>query len=73
MHRSNHDGRDADSNASQPQGVKIVTTLGYNAYADILASTISTLDTPSTIGIFAGWGCGKSYLMQKIKGKIFRF
>lgn len=71
MRRSSHKAakKHDEMNESQSQGVKVGTTLKYNTYANILASTISTLDTPATIGIFAGWGSGKSYLMHKIHGK----
>lgn len=70
MARSRRDKDESNLHAAlrRPASGKIVSTLGFSTYADILASTISTLDTPATVGIFAGWGCGKSYLMKKIQG-----
>lgn len=48
----------------------IAETLGYDAYAQILADTVATLHTPVNIGIFAGWGSGKTYLLRKIRGNV---
>nr|XP_039274634.1 NTPase KAP family P-loop domain-containing protein 1-like [Styela clava]XP_039274635.1 NTPase KAP family P-loop domain-containing protein 1-like [Styela clava] len=55
------------SNQDLKSASKMASMLGYDMYADILASTITCLDTPANVGIFAGWGSGKSYLMKKIR------
>ena len=44
--------------------------LGYNLYSSALADMLSdpTLNMPITIGLFARWGSGKSFLLSKLKG-----
>ena len=46
--------------------------LGYDAYADAFARILNHKDTktPLTIGIYASWGMGKSFLMGKIKERM---
>ena len=42
--------------------------VGYSDYAMCLSSLIfAGLDTPCVIGIYAQWGTGKSFIMEKIK------
>ncbi len=45
--------------------------LGYNLYSSALADMLSdpTLNTPITVGLFARWGSGKSFLLSKLRGK----
>ena len=53
--------------------------LGFGEYAGGMISTIERIhweDTPFTIGIFGGWGSGKTSLMrimeEKLKGKGYK-
>lgn len=45
--------------------------LGYNLYSSALADMLSdpTLNMPVTVGLFARWGSGKSFLLGKLQGK----
>lgn len=47
--------------------------LGYNLYSSALADMLSdpTLNMPITVGLFARWGSGKSFLLSKLRGKWF--
>lgn len=44
--------------------------LGYDLYSTVLADIVSepALPMPLTVGLYAKWGSGKSFLMNKIKG-----
>ncbi len=44
--------------------------LGYNLYSSALADMLSdpTLNMPITVGLFARWGSGKSFLLGKLRG-----
>ena len=44
--------------------------LGYEIYGSALADILSdpTLNTPITVGLYAKWGSGKSFLLGKLKG-----
>ncbi len=46
--------------------------LGYTAYAKAFAQVLTSKHTnpPLTIGIYAAWGMGKSFLLSKIKAEI---
>lgn len=44
--------------------------LGFKAYAEVLKSSISSIDGPFTIGIHGGWGTGKTSLMRALKEEI---
>jgi ankyrin repeat-rich membrane spanning protein len=46
--------------------------LGYNLYSSALADMLSdpTLNMPITVGLFARWGSGKSFLLSKLRGNI---
>ena len=43
--------------------------LGTSVYAEALARRILVVPTPITIGIFARWGSGKSFLLRNVKSK----
>lgn len=45
--------------------------LGYDLYSSALADMVSepSLSMPITIGLFAKWGSGKSFLLNKLRGK----
>ncbi len=47
--------------------------IGYKTYARVLAELIlfSLQDTPFVIGLFASWGQGKSFIMNKVKAQIY--
>ncbi|XP_076817265.1 uncharacterized protein LOC143462849 isoform X2 [Clavelina lepadiformis] len=47
-----------------------VDYLGNYIYAEALAKRIKHVSTPITIGIFARWGSGKSFLMKFVKGLL---
>ena len=40
--------------------------LGFDAYASVLAAAARTAGSPFTIGIFGGWGVGKTSLMRLV-------
>lgn len=44
--------------------------LGYEIYSSALADILSEpgLVTPITVGLYAKWGSGKSFLLGKLKG-----
>ena len=46
--------------------------LGYEIYGSALADILSdpTLNTPITVGLYAKWGSGKSFLLGKLKGNL---
>lgn len=44
--------------------------LGAKPYVDTLHKIISTSDTPFTIGLFGGWGVGKSSIIRTIQEKF---
>ena len=48
--------------------------LGYELYSSALADMLSepSLSMPITVGLYAKWGSGKSFLLSKLRG-IFRF
>ena len=47
--------------------------LGYDLYSSALADILSepSLSTPITVGLYAKWGSGKSFLLNKLRGFIF--
>ena len=45
--------------------------LGTTVYAEALARRILNVPTPLTIGVFARWGSGKSFLLNKVEGLFF--
>lgn len=47
--------------------------LGYELYSSALADILSDpgLTMPITVGLYAKWGSGKSFLLSKLKGKIY--
>jgi len=47
--------------------------LGTSVYAEALARRILVVPTPITIGIFARWGSGKSFLLRNVKKHLNRF
>lgn len=53
-----------------PEGV-----LGYELYSSALADILSepTLKTPITIGLYAKWGSGKSFLLTKVRDEMRTF
>lgn len=46
--------------------------LGYDLYSSALADILSepSLSTPITVGLYAKWGSGKSFLLNKLRGKF---
>ena len=44
--------------------------LGYEIYSSALADILSepSLITPITMGLYAKWGSGKSFLLDKLRG-----
>lgn len=44
--------------------------LGYELYSAALADMLSepSLSVPITVGLYARWGSGKSFLLNKLKG-----
>lgn len=49
--------------------------LGYELYSSALADVLSdpTLTTPITIGLYAKWGSGKSFLLAKLRDEMNNF
>ncbi|WAQ99559.1 KDISB-like protein [Mya arenaria] len=49
--------------------------LGYEIYSSSLADILSepTLNTPITVGLYAKWGSGKSFLIGKLKSEMKSF
>ncbi|KAL4230991.1 hypothetical protein ACF0H5_011364 [Mactra antiquata] len=49
--------------------------LGYEIYSSSLADILSepTLNTPITLGLYAKWGTGKSFLINKLKSEMKSF
>lgn len=45
--------------------------LGYDLYSSALADILSepSLSTPITVGLYAKWGSGKSFLLNKLRGR----
>lgn len=45
--------------------------LGYDLYSSALADILSepSLSMPITVGLYAKWGSGKSFLLNKLRGK----
>ena len=45
--------------------------LGYDLYSSALADILSepSLSMPITVGLYAKWGSGKSFLLSKLRGK----
>ena len=48
--------------------------LGYDLYSSALADILSepSLSTPITVGLYAKWGSGKSFLLNKLRGMNHR-
>lgn len=46
--------------------------LGYELYSSALADMLSepSLSMPITVGLYAKWGSGKSFLLSKLRGWI---
>ena len=44
-----------------------VDYLGHVVYAEALADQIKKIKTPVTIGLFARWGSGKSFLLKHVQ------
>jgi len=46
--------------------------LGYELYSSALADMLSepSLSMPITVGLYAKWGSGKSFLLSKLRGGI---
>lgn len=46
--------------------------LGYDLYSSALADILSepSLSTPITVGLYAKWGSGKSFLLNKLRGAL---
>ncbi|XP_060080906.1 kinase D-interacting substrate of 220 kDa-like [Ylistrum balloti] len=49
--------------------------LGYNIYTSALADILSdpALNTPITVGLYAKWGSGKSFLLGKLQSEMKSF
>lgn len=49
--------------------------LGYELYSSALADVLSepTLTTPITVGLYAKWGSGKSFLLSKLREEMQNF
>ncbi|XP_024945713.1 kinase D-interacting substrate of 220 kDa isoform X2 [Cephus cinctus] len=49
--------------------------LGYDLYSSALADILSepSLSTPITVGLYAKWGSGKSFLLNKLKEEMKNF
>lgn len=49
--------------------------LGYELYSSALADVLSepTLTTPITVGLYAKWGSGKSFLLAKLRNEMINF
>ncbi|EFN63057.1 Ankyrin repeat-rich membrane spanning protein [Camponotus floridanus] len=49
--------------------------LGYDLYSSALADILSepSLSTPMTVGLYAKWGSGKSFLLNKLKEEMKNF
>lgn len=49
--------------------------MGYDLYSSALADILSepTLTTPITIGLYAKWGSGKSFLLNKVRDEMRNF
>lgn len=47
--------------------------LGYDLYSSALADILSepSLSMPITVGLYAKWGSGKSFLLNKLRGRCF--
>lgn len=47
--------------------------LGYELYSSALADMLSepSLSMPITVGLYAKWGSGKSFLLAKLRGCYF--
>lgn len=48
--------------------------LGYDLYSSSMADILSepSLSMPISVGLYAKWGSGKSFLIRKLKGKLRR-
>lgn len=49
--------------------------LGYDLYSSALADILSepSLSMPITVGLYAKWGSGKSFLLNKLRGELITF
>ena len=49
--------------------------LGYDLYSSALAEILSepSLNTPITVGLYAKWGSGKSFLLSQLKGIFYYY
>ena len=48
--------------------------LGYELYSSALADMLSepSLSMPITVGLYAKWGSGKSFLLSKLRGNNYK-
>ena len=48
---------------------------GYELYSSTVADILSepSLNTPMTVGLYAKWGSGKSFLTDQLKSKCLSF
>jgi ankyrin repeat-rich membrane spanning protein len=55
--------------------VDLKSLLGFEAYSDVLADIVCepNLSLPLTIGLYAKWGSGKSFLLPKIRESMKSF
>lgn len=49
--------------------------LGYELYSSAIADVLSepTLNTPITVGLYAKWGSGKSFILSKLRDEMNNF
>ena len=49
--------------------------LGYDLYSSALADILTepSLSTPITVGLYAKWGSGKSFLLKKLQDEMQNF
>lgn len=49
--------------------------LGYDLYSSAIADILSepSLSMPITVGLYAKWGSGKSFLLSKLRGNSISF
>lgn len=53
-----------EGHADRPDGID---KLGYDVYVKVLVDAILDRDPPKRIGLYAPWGTGKSFILQKIQ------
>nr|XP_002120296.1 uncharacterized protein LOC100178218 [Ciona intestinalis] len=50
-----------------------VDHLGYSIYAEALSELLHRVHTPLTVGVFAPWGSGKSFLLREVRYLLSKF